>query len=76
VLTWRACAQLPAARCYTLHFEGQADRDLFFWMQEPKAEQDEARVAAVNSALGASGARSHVHELPCLLCADTPRHRC
>lgn len=47
-------SRLPAARCYALRFEGQSGRDLFFWMQEPKAAEDEARVAAANSALGAT----------------------
>ena len=47
-------SRLPAARCYALRFEGQSDRDMYFWMQEPKAEQDESRIATANAALGAA----------------------
>jgi len=45
---------LPQPRCYTLKF-GQADRHLFFWMQEPKAETDAELVAKVNRSMGADG---------------------
>jgi hypothetical protein len=52
-------SRLPAARCYSLRFEGQEGRDLFFWMQEPKAEQDESRIAAANAALGSADEPMH-----------------
>ncbi len=47
---------MPSPRCYALRFEGQTGRDLYFWMQEGKGDQDDSLVAAVNAALGAAGA--------------------
>ncbi len=57
---------MPAPRCYALKFEGQADRNMFFWMQEPKAEDDARLVATVNAAIGSAGASSlRVRSLCC-----------
>ena len=44
--------QLPQPRCYALKFEGQSDRNMYFWMQEPKAEDDGRLTDAANIALG------------------------
>jgi 26S proteasome regulatory subunit N13 len=41
----------PGSRVFTLKFAEEADRALFFWAQEPAAENDDALVQAVNLAL-------------------------
>lgn len=47
---------MPQPRCFHLKFDGQAERDLFFWMQEPRADADEAAAARFNAAINPSGA--------------------
>lgn len=44
---------LSSPRAVLLYFA--ADRHLFFWMQEPKAETDAELVAKVNRSMGADG---------------------
>jgi Proteasome complex subunit Rpn13 ubiquitin receptor len=41
----------PGSRVFTLKFTEEADRTLFFWAQEPTAENDDAIVESVNLAL-------------------------
>lgn len=59
--------QCPSGRVYVLKFKAGSKR-LFFWMQEPKTDQDEEHCRKVNEylnnppmpgALGASGSGGH-----------------
>ncbi|EPQ11012.1 Proteasomal ubiquitin receptor ADRM1 [Myotis brandtii] len=59
--------QCPSGRVYVLKFKA-GSKQLFFWMQEPKADQDEEHCQKVNKylnnpqmpgALGASGSGGH-----------------
>ncbi|KAK3237244.1 hypothetical protein CYMTET_52666 [Cymbomonas tetramitiformis] len=45
--------KMPNGRCFLLKFDGQEDRNLFFWMQETNAEGDGDLLAAVNLHIGA-----------------------
>ena len=46
--------QLPQGRCYILNFQDKhsKDRNMFFWMQEPKTDRDDDLCRQVNAALG------------------------
>lgn len=47
---------MPQPRCFHLRFDGQADRDLFLWLQEPRPDADAALADAFNAAINPSGA--------------------
>lgn len=64
---FKRVAQCPSGRVYVLKFKAGSKR-LFFWMQEPKADQDEEHCRKVNEclnnppvpgALGTSGSGGH-----------------
>ncbi|KAM4842681.1 proteasomal ubiquitin receptor ADRM1 [Thomomys bottae] len=64
---FKRVAQCPSGRVYVLKFKAGSKR-LFFWMQEPKTDQDEEHCRKVNEylnnppmpgALGASGSGGH-----------------
>ena len=44
----------PGSRVFVLKFGGDRSRDALFWAQDPRAEEDEALVAAVDGLLNAS----------------------
>jgi len=44
---------MPNPRCYMLKFAEEMDRNMYFWMQEAKTENDASLVAQVNRAIEA-----------------------
>jgi len=62
--------KMPGPRCFALKFDGQADRNMHFWMQEPHAVDDERLVEALNVALGNTAAAAP----PFSAAVPTPAH--
>ncbi|KAI7839776.1 hypothetical protein COHA_006576 [Chlorella ohadii] len=46
-------SKIPGRRVFELRFPEEKERNMFFWAQEPSADEDETYVAAVNAALNA-----------------------